>query len=69
MIVVEGFERYFGVKFFGVKRFSLEGGDALISMFKEMIRYVGNSGIREVVFGMAYRGRLNVLVNVLGKKS
>lgn len=68
LIVVEGFECYFGVKFFGVKCFLLEGGDVLILMFKEMICYVGNSGICEVVFGMVYCGCLNVLVNVLGKK-
>ena len=51
----------------GRETLSLEGGDALVPMLKELIRHAGKSGTREVVLGMAHRGRLNVLVNVLGK--
>lgn len=67
LVAADGMEKYLGAKFPGAKRFSLEGGDALIPMLKGMITAAGSQGTKEVVVGMAHRGRLNVLVNVLGK--
>ena len=67
LIAADGLEKYLGSKFPGAKRFSLEGGDALVPMLKELIHRAGESGQQEAVIGMAHRGRLNVLVNVLGK--
>ncbi|MFY8274962.1 2-oxoglutarate dehydrogenase E1 component [Pseudoalteromonas sp. SSDWG2] len=67
LIAADGLEKYLGAKFPGAKRFSLEGGDALVPMLKELIHRAGESGQEEAVIGMAHRGRLNVLVNVLGK--
>ena len=63
----EGLERYLNTKFVGQKRFSLEGGETLIPIIDDLIRTAGERGGQEVVIGMAHRGRLNVLVNVLGK--
>ena len=67
LIAADGMEKYLGAKFPGAKRFSLEGGDSLIPMLKGLITEAGSAGAKEVVVGMAHRGRLNVLVNVLGK--
>jgi 2-oxoglutarate dehydrogenase E1 component len=67
LTAAEGLERYLHTKYVGQKRFSLEGGDALIPMLDVMIRRAGRDGVKDVVLGMAHRGRLNVLVNTLGK--
>jgi 2-oxoglutarate dehydrogenase E1 component len=63
----EGLERYLHTKYIGQKRFSLEGGDALIPLLDDLVQKSGAAGVEEIVIGMAHRGRLNVLVNVLGK--
>ncbi len=63
----EGLERYLHTKYVGQKRFSLEGGESFIAALDETIQRAGNKGVQEVVIGMAHRGRLNVLVNILGK--
>ncbi|HET7670756.1 MAG TPA: 2-oxoglutarate dehydrogenase E1 component [Burkholderiales bacterium] len=63
----EHLERYLHTKYVGQKRFSLEGGESLIPSVDELIQRAGTSGAQEIVIGMAHRGRLNVLVNVLGK--
>lgn len=68
LIAADGLERYLGTRYVGQKRFSLEGGDALIPMMKELIHRGGDEGVKEIIIGMAHRGRLNVLVNVLGKE-
>ncbi len=67
LTAAEGLERYLHTKYVGQKRFSLEGGDALIPLLDDLIQDCGTAGIEEVVIGMAHRGRLNVLVNLLGK--
>ena len=67
LTAAEGLERYLHTKYVGQKRFSLEGGDSLIPMLDVIIRRGGEAGVKDVVLGMAHRGRLNVLVNTLGK--
>ena len=63
----EHLERYLHTKYVGQKRFSLEGGESLIPSIDELIQRAGAKGVQEIVIGMAHRGRLNMLVNVLGK--
>jgi 2-oxoglutarate dehydrogenase E1 component len=63
----EQLERYLHTKYVGQKRFSLEGGESLIPSIDDLIQRAGGAGVQEIVIGMAHRGRLNVLVNVLGK--
>src|SRR5512139_986360 len=67
LTMAEGLERYLATKFPAQKRFSLEGGDSLIPLLEDVIQSGGAHGVEDIVFGMAHRGRLNVLVNVLGK--
>jgi 2-oxoglutarate dehydrogenase E1 component len=67
LTAAEGLERYLHTKYVGQKRFSLEGGDAFIPLLDDLIQNCGAGGVEEVVIGMAHRGRLNVLVNLLGK--
>jgi 2-oxoglutarate dehydrogenase E1 component len=68
LTAAEGIERYLHARYVGQKRFSLEGGESLIPLMGELIDRAGESGIKEIVIGMSHRGRLNVLVNILGKK-
>jgi len=63
----EGLERFLHTKYVGQKRFSLEGGESFIAAMDELIQHSGSKGVQEIVIGMAHRGRLNVLVNTLGK--
>ncbi len=67
LTAAEGLERYLHTRYVGQKRFSLEGGESFIAAMDELVHRAGQAGIQEVVIGMAHRGRLNVLVNTLGK--
>jgi len=67
LIQAEGLEKSLGSKYPGTKRFGLEGGESLIPMLSEMIQRFGAYRAQEIVIGMAHRGRLNVLINILGK--
>ncbi|MCX7102080.1 MAG: 2-oxoglutarate dehydrogenase E1 component [Methylobacter sp.] len=67
LTAAEGIESHLHNRFVGQKRFSLEGGESLIPILDELIQGFGSKGVNEIVIGMAHRGRLNVLVNILGK--
>ncbi len=67
LTAAEGLEKYLHTKYVGQKRFSLEGGETLIPVLDEIIHRAGTHGMKEAVIGMAHRGRLNVLVNIMGK--
>ena len=67
LTAAEGLERFLHTKYVGQKRFSLEGGESFIAAMDELIHAAGARGVQEIVIGMAHRGRLNVLVNTLGK--
>ncbi len=67
LTAAEGLERYLHTKYVGQKRFSLEGGESFIASMDELVQRGGEKGVQEFVIGMAHRGRLNVLVNTLGK--
>ena len=63
----EQYEKFLGKKYVGTKRFGLDGGEAMIPALEAVIKYGGQLGVKEIVYGMAHRGRLNVLANVLAK--
>ncbi len=67
LTAAEGFEQFLHTKYVGQKRFSLEGGESLIPLLATLIEDAGNNGVQEVIMGMAHRGRLNVLANILRK--
>jgi 2-oxoglutarate dehydrogenase E1 component len=67
LTAAEGLERYLHTKYVGQKRFSLEGGDSMIPLMDELVQRAGSVGVKDVVVGMAHRGRLNVLINTVGK--
>ncbi|NBT91081.1 MAG: 2-oxoglutarate dehydrogenase E1 component [Betaproteobacteria bacterium] len=68
LTAAEGLERFLHTKYVGQKRFSLEGGESFIAAMDELIQSAGAQGVQEIVIGMAHRGRLNVLVNTMGKQ-
>ncbi|MBA3040038.1 MAG: 2-oxoglutarate dehydrogenase E1 component [Alphaproteobacteria bacterium] len=67
LIEAEGFEQFIDVKYKGTKRFGLDGGESLIPALEQIIKRGGQEGLEEIVLGMAHRGRLNVLTNVMAK--
>lgn len=69
LVVADGLEKYLGNKYVGQKRFSLEGNDSFIPLLDVIVEKASEYGVKEMVFGMAHRGRLNVLVNIIGKEA
>ncbi len=67
VIEAEHYEKFLAKKYVGTKRFGLDGGEAMIPALEAVIKYGGAQGVREIVFGMAHRGRLNTLANVMAK--
>jgi len=67
LVESEGFEKFAGLRFLGTKRFGLDGGESTIPALEQIIKRGGQLGVTEIVLGMAHRGRLNVLANVMGK--
>ncbi|MCO4756490.1 MAG: 2-oxoglutarate dehydrogenase E1 component [Oceanospirillaceae bacterium] len=67
LTAAEGLEKYLGSRYAGAKRFGLEGGESMIVCLNSLIQRAGKQGTKEVVIGMAHRGRLNTLVNIFGK--
>ncbi len=67
LVEAEGFEKFCGLRFLGTKRFGIDGGEATIPALEQIIKRGGQLGVKEIVLGMAHRGRLNVLANVMGK--
>ena len=67
LVEAEGFEKFIDVKYTGTKRFGLDGGESMVPALEQIIKRGGALGVQEIVFGMAHRGRLNVLAQVMGK--
>ncbi|MCJ8145163.1 2-oxoglutarate dehydrogenase E1 component [Ancylobacter sp. A5.8] len=67
LVEAEGFEKFLDVRYTGTKRFGLDGGESLIPALEQIIKRGGQLGVKEIVLGMAHRGRLNVLTQVMGK--
>lgn len=67
LTAAEGLEQYLNSRYVGQKRFSIEGGESMIPLLDELIQHSGKQGVKEIVLGMAHRGRLNVLINIMGK--
>src|SRR5690606_1739511 len=67
LVAGESFEKFLHVKYVGTKRFGLDGGESLIPAIEQIMKRDGQLGLKEIVLGMAHRGRLNVLANVMGK--